>query len=205
MEEKDPIVDKVASKRTGVRVGLVLAVVVVIALELTRKPPPPPELKQQPVTSDAPTNVTLEPISTGPIEVGFDKLGAFPIQPPPVTTNAQGLYVQAPTSIADQIPTNIVALNGRQVLISGFMQPIRLDKGRVSEFLLFRDRDTCCFGGTPAINHWIGVKLTNDATAAKLGRPITVRGTLTVGEIRSDGFLVGLYSMLANEVTDAEF
>ena len=83
------------------------------------------------------------------------------------------------------------------------MQPIRMDKAQVTEFLLFRDRDTCCFGGIPSLNHWIGVKLTNAPTAAKLGRPVTVRGHITVGEIRSDGFLVGLYSMQADEVTDA--
>lgn len=198
MDEQDPV-NKVEGKRGSVRIALVLIVLIVIALELTRKAPPPPELTQESVATTASTNN----IPTTPIEVGFDKLGAFPIQPPAVTTNAQGLYVQAQASISNQIPADIRALNGRRVLISGFMQPIRLDKGKVSEFLLFRDRDTCCFGGTPAINHWIGVKLTNDATAAKLGRPITVRGHLKVGEIRSEGFLVGLYTMEVDQVTDA--
>lgn len=198
MDEQDPV-NKVEGKRGSVRIALVLIVLIVIALELTRKAPPPPELKQESVATTASTNN----IPTTPIEVGFDKLGAFPILPPAVTTNAQGLYIQAQTSISNQIPADIRALNGRRILISGFMQPIRLDKGKVSEFLLFRDRDTCCFGGTPAINHWIGVKLTNDATAAKLGRPITVRGHLKVGEIRSEGFLVGLYTMEVDQVTDA--
>lgn len=186
-------------KRVGVRVGLVVSVAIVIALEFTRTETEPPQLEQQSVAA-----ATTNAIPIGPVEVGFDRLGEFEVKLPPAVENADGLYVQAQTSISNQIPADILALNGRQVLISGFMQPMTMNKGKVTEFLLYRDRDTCCFGGVPAINHWIGVKLTNAPTAAKLGRPITVRGHIKVGEIRSEGFLVGLYTMEADQVTDAE-
>jgi len=191
--------------RIGLRIILVIWVAVMIALEFKRpKNPAPPPPQNQATNTPAPATGPAAGLSQAPVPVGFDRLGAFPIQMPELVETPQGLLVHAPGSISNQIPPDIRRLDGRLVSVSGFMQPVSLKKDKVSEFLLFRDRGTCCFGGTPQINHWIGVVLTNGLTEARLGRPVTVEGRLYVREIRADGALVGIYRMEASRVTDAE-
>lgn len=134
--------------------------------------------------------------------VDFDLLGGFELELPEIIENEQGLFVHADTPILDKVPAAVRELDGRTVTVSGFMQPISLRKGRVEEFLLLRDRDTCCFGGTPQVNHWIAVNLTNGPATARLGRPVSVTGRLSVRELRAEGVIVGLYTMAANNVSD---
>lgn len=190
--------------RIGLRVILVVWVGVMIALELQRpKDPSPPPSKTEPGTN-APAGPPGNHQIKATLPVGFDQLGAYEIRMPELVETKEGLLVHAAGSISNQIPANIRNLDGRLVTVAGFMQPISLKKGKVSEFLLFRDLDTCCFGGTPQLNHWIGVVLTNGTTPAKLGRPVTVEGRLYVREIRTDGVLVGVYRLEASRVTDAD-
>jgi len=44
----------------------------------------------------------------------------------------------------------------------------------------------------------------NGTTAAQLGRPVVVEGRLRVGEIRTEGVLVGLFHMEAGRVTSLD-
>ena len=180
----------------GIRILLLIGIAFAIALETGREAP----LPIKPVRNNEAVQATNDSV----IEAGFDRLGAFPVEMPKLLEDAQGMYMHAKTSITNQVPPEILALDGRRVVVAGFMQPIILSKGKVNEFLLLRDRDTCCFGGTPEINHWIGIKLTDGTTEAKLGRPVYVRGVLRVREIRTDGILVGLYTMQADAVATAE-
>lgn len=183
----------------GIRIALLIGIAFTIALETGREAPrpikPPSSADSETATS---TNAPL-------VAAGFDRLGAFPVEMPRLLEDAQGMYFHAEDSIISQVPPEIRGLDGRRVVVTGFMQPITLNKGKVNEFLLLRDRDTCCFGGRPEINHWIGIKLTNGITEAKLGRPVHVRGVLNVREIRTDGILVGLYTMEADAVVTAEY
>jgi len=66
---------------------------------------------------------------------------------PELFETSEGLLMHAAGSMTNQIPPEIQALNGPQVRVAGFMQPVSLSHARVDEFLLFRDRGTCCFGG----------------------------------------------------------
>jgi len=169
-----------------------LLVAAAILLVLARRPGGSPEQRPLPAAS----------ASASGRQIGFDALGGFELELPEIVEDEQGLFVHANTPIMDKVPPGVRELDGERVSVSGFMQPITLRKGKVTEFLLLRDRDTCCFGGTPQVNHWIGVNLTNAPVAAKLGRPITVSGVLTVREIRAEGVIVGLYTMQADDVRD---
>jgi hypothetical protein len=191
-------------RRLLVRIGLVLSVAVVIAMELTRPEPPPPPSPREGAAAEPVAPTPVKPGADLVVKVGFDRLGAYPVKMPELIETPEGLIVHATGSITNQIPPVIRALNGRQVVVTGFMQPLSLRNGQVNEFLLFRDRGTCCFGGTPQINHWIGVLLTNGMTAAKLGRPVAVEGRLDVDEIRTEGVLVGLYRIAASRVSDPD-
>jgi len=40
----------------------------------------------------------------------------------------------------DQIPASVKALNEKQVAVRGFMMPMKVEKGMVTEFLLLRNQ-----------------------------------------------------------------
>ena len=134
--------------------------------------------------------------------VDFDLLGGFELELPEIVEDERGLFVHANTPFFGKVPKEVREMDGRLVTVAGFMQPITLNKGRVAEFFLLRDRDSCCFGGTPRVNHWISVRMTNGAVAAGLGRPVAVTGRLSVREMRSEGVVVGIYSMEAGKVDE---
>lgn len=101
----------------------------------------------------------------------------------------------------DVIPPNVKALDGRAVTITGFIMPLRLKKGLVTEFLLFKDQASCCFGPAAKMNHYIRVKMNADAAFPPPGTliPYRVYGTLHVGEIMIAGYLTGIYELSAEK------
>lgn len=171
------------------RFGLLAAFAILLALTLRQ---PGDGLRKAPLPEAAKDDAA--------VMAGFDLLAGFELTLPEVIENEQGLLVHADTPVIDGVPEGVRQLDGRTVTVSGFMQPVSLRRGTVDEFLLLRDRDTCCFGGTPKVNHWIGVQVANSPVEARLGRPITVTGRLSVREIRSEGVVVGLYTLEALRV-----
>lgn len=51
---------------------------------------------------------------------------------------------------ATAVPETATAVNGREVLLKGYMYPGKQQQGIV-QFLLVRDQGDCCFGGNPKI------------------------------------------------------
>lgn len=103
-----------------------------------------------------------------------------------------------------RIPDDIKALNGKQIAISGFMMPLDQDPDGATEFVLNGNYDMCGFGGPVSINGWMMVKYIGKGKAPYTHLPITVFGTLEVGEERRDGRVVSLYRMKADAVTTPE-
>jgi len=60
------------------------------------------------------------------------------------------------------VPDSARALNGRDVLLKGYMYPGSRQRG-ITEFLLCRDQGDCCFGGTPKITDRVLVRLADPA------------------------------------------
>jgi hypothetical protein len=103
----------------------------------------------------------------------------------------------------DIIPPNVKALNGRPVTVTGFLMPLRLKKGLVTEFLLFKDQASCCFGPAAKMNHYIRVKMRTEGFPPPGGLvPYRVRGVLQVGEINVQGYLTGIYQLEAEKVVE---
>ena len=101
----------------------------------------------------------------------------------------------------DVIPLNVKALHGRTVAISGFIMPLRLKKGLVTEFLLFKDQAACCFGPAAKMNHYIRVKMSQGGFPPSASLvPYTAYGLLHVGEIHVQGYLTGIYELDAEKV-----
>jgi hypothetical protein len=94
-----------------------------------------------------------------------------------------------------QIPADIKALDGKKTVISGFMLPVKVNKGVVTEMLLMKDQMSCCYGATPGLNDFIIVRLPEGKGKLMVDTPIFVYGTLKVGAVVENGFLAGVYQL----------
>jgi hypothetical protein len=128
--------------------------------------------------------------AAGETNAGFDVLGGFPFTPPAYDPAKPDEPV-APR-VDGQIPTAVKKLDGRKVVVTGFMLPTRMEGRQVTEFLLLRDQAMCCFGGQPQMNEWVVVRM------AKPGMylpdvPRSFEGMLKVGAIEENGYMCGIY------------
>jgi len=125
-----------------------------------------------------------------PMQIGFDKLASFNYDVPdgPAPTNAVETAA-APS----QIPQAVRDLDQKFVTLKGFMLPLKVESGLVTELLIMRDQSMCCFGTVPKINEWVSVKMTGKGVKPIMDQAVTMEGRLHVGEIRENGYLVGIY------------
>ena len=124
--------------------------------------------------------------------VGFDKLSAFKYDVPEDAGATNSAALKDPDQ---QIPAEVKAYNGRRVSLKGFMLPLKVEGGLVTELLIMRDQSMCCYGAVPKINEWVSVKMTSKGVKPVMDQAVTLQGTLKVGAIRENGYLVGIYQM----------
>jgi hypothetical protein len=163
---------------------------------------------QPPGTATGTTSSTTTPPSksTGDgdyMTVTFDTLSGYYYEIPDVVEpdKAPKESTDGAKRPKDQIPAPVRALNSRKVSIQGFMIPIKLDKGAAKTFLIVKDRSVCCFGRTPRMNEWVSVKMTGDKTTKFIAdQPVTIFGTLEVGEQIENGEVLSIYRLNADDV-----
>lgn len=119
------------------------------------------------------------------VAVGFDKLASYEFTAPEDPA-------KAPAAEA-QIPDRVKAFDDKKVAVTGFMLPVKMDAGLVTEFLLVKDPMMCCYGVMPKVNEWVVVKMVGKGVPPLMDVPITFEGTLKVGQIYEGGYLTGLY------------
>ena len=96
----------------------------------------------------------------------------------------------------NRIPDSIAKLDGKPVAGEGFMLPLRVEAGKISEFLVLRDQSLCCYGAVPKINEFIFMRTPEgQGIPAAMDRKITFLGRLRVGEVVENDYLVGIYEM----------
>ena len=128
--------------------------------------------------------------------IGFEKLSGYPFEvPDDLLAPPSNQVAQATARTEAQIPKEVKALDRRRVALKGFMLPLKVEDGSVTELLIMKDQSMCCYGTVPKINEWVSVKMTGAGVKPFMDRPVTFYGTLHVGEIRENGYLVGIYSM----------
>lgn len=148
------------------------------------------------VVTNGPVKSVVENVSTnaepevvdGYLKVGFENLAGFEYVMPDDVPQGQ----EAPK---DQIPPKVKELNAKPVALRGFMLPLKVEKGLVTEMLLMRDQSMCCFGTAPKINEWVSVKMTEKGVKPVMDTPVTMFGKLQVGEMKENGYLVGIYQL----------
>ncbi len=129
--------------------------------------------------------------------VGFDKLASFTFDMPDEPAATNSAPVAAPK---DQIPVAIKALNNERVALKGFMLPLKVESGLVTEMLIMRDQSMCCYGTVPKITEWVSVKMNSEGVKPIMDQPVTLFGKLNVGEMRENGYLVGIYQMSGDKM-----
>lgn len=107
-----------------------------------------------------------------------------------------------PSPASEIFPEKVLNLNGRKIALTGFIMPVKIDdQGYVEEFALNGNYDMCFFGAPSRMNQWVHVKMLGGAKAKFSHSPITVMGTLEVGERVENGFVVSLYRLNGDKAT----
>jgi len=145
---------------------------------------------------------TIVPASQddGYMPIGFDKLAGYQIE---ISDELLGPQTNNATKSADtQIPKTVKDLSDKKISLRGFMLPLKVEGGLVTELLIMKDQSMCCYGTTPKINEWVSVKMKNGGVRPLMDEPVTLLGRLKVGETRENGYLVGIYSMDADKMAE---
>lgn len=136
--------------------------------------------------------------------VSFAYLSSFEYDVPDPFT-LKGMKEEEISKLSEQIPDYIKRLDSKKIAVKGFMVPIDVEGEGVKSFILTYSQMMCCFGQMPWYNEWVYVEMTDGKPASFYNdTPITVSGTLDVGEEIEDGFVISLYRMKAeNVIADA--
>jgi hypothetical protein len=94
-------------------------------------------------------------------------------------------------------------LEGRRVIIEGFMIATDFDKDKVTEFILARDPVGCCYSTTPQVHQFIRVRVKPPGVNEMTYNTVVARGVLHVGAKRDNGLLSSIYQMDAEIVKDS--
>jgi hypothetical protein len=136
---------------------------------------------------------------------GFDLLSGYEIEISddllgPVTNDL--VAVTARTEAL--IPPTVKALDKKRVALKGFMLPLKVEGGLVTEMLIMKDQSMCCYGTVPKIHEWVSIKMTEKGVKPLMDQAVTLFGTLHVGEMRENGYLVGIYRMDGEKMAATE-
>lgn len=131
-------------------------------------------------------------IEKGYLKLSFEHLASFTFVPP--TVDAAADQASAAKRVDEQIPANVKSWSGKKALLVGFMIPVKMEKGLVTEFLLMRNTLACCFGATPSINEWVTVKM-KKGVPPTMDVPVEFYGELKVSPVFENGYLSGIYQL----------
>lgn len=153
---------------------------------------------------DSGKNLTFEKTANGDFyKLTFRKLASFEyVHPDPELLKKS----ETPFAVlGDQIPAVVRRLNGQPAIVVGFMVPFEMAKdGSIISFAVTQNQAYCCYGVAPEINEWILVEASPELEVSyDPVSPIAVSGIFEVGEEIEEGFVLSIYRMKADKVTDA--
>ena len=176
-----------------------------------KQPEPPEVILQEPIQN--PEDVGTEPVQNPeagkpvppPVElaqpamigdysvISFDKLASFAYEVPddPITDPKAKAVIEK-----NIIPKAVTDFHKKKIALKGYMLPLKVEGGKITEMLIMRDQSMCCYGTVPKINEWVSVRMPKDKGVKPImDVPITIFGTLKVGEVLENGYLVGIYEL----------
>jgi hypothetical protein len=76
-----------------------------------------------------------------------------------------------------------------------------LKNGKTTRFLLVKDQSLCCFGRMPRMNEWVSVTMKPGKAARVIqDQPVTVFGSIAVGEDMDKGEVLSIYRVDSEDV-----
>jgi len=84
-------------------------------------------------------------------------------------------------------PEDIMAVNGQQVKLMGFMFPLQ-EADELTTFCLLRSTQTCCYGPRPQFNQYVLVEMTTPVKFERLA-PVVVEGKFFVDAKPNEGYI----------------
>jgi hypothetical protein len=166
---------------------------------------PVPRVEVASVAGDSPAPATAPAANIDPTsykDISFQVLAGYKYIEPVPREGAKPEEIEAERK-KNQIPADVIALNGSKAVVEGWMVPMQVDdNGGVKSFVLVKTQPQCCFGDTQKMNEWIDVSMPAGQTAEfNVDRPVKVHGQLEVGEKVEDGFVLSIYRMKADKVS----
>jgi len=146
-------------------------------------------------------SVPTPAVENGYLKLGFEQLASYPFTPPAFDPAANP-NVKPPTG-EEQIPAVVKAWNGKKAVVTGYMVPVKMDKGLVVEFLLMRNTMACCFGGVPNMTEWVVVKM-KKGVPPLMDVPVAFYGELKVGAMFENGYMTGLYELEGEKMGEVQ-
>jgi hypothetical protein len=102
--------------------------------------------------------------------------------------------------VRDLLPERVTALAGEPIRIRGYILPSFQQTG-LTQFVLVRDNQECCFGPGAALHDCIVVRMRPGKTADFSIRPVAVAGVFRIDELRApDGTHLAIYALDGDEV-----
>ncbi len=92
------------------------------------------------------------------------------------------------------MPKRIKELDGKKVMMTGFMLPID-EVEKIKEFLLVQSLWSCCYGQPPDINGIVRVVMPKGKTTDYFFDPLKIVGTFKVEATMLDGYCVDIYQL----------
>jgi hypothetical protein len=161
------------------------------AITIVAAPQPPP------VTVMAPVAGTPAPAAakTGDyVQIGFDKLAGFPLRLRWVMVDP--VRIKGVQKMIGDVPPEIKSLDQSKIAVRGFMLPLKLEDGKVTEFFLLRTQARCCYGLPIQMNELLTVHMDGPGVKSIMDQPITIYGRLHIGESHdAAGVLTSIYSL----------
>jgi hypothetical protein len=155
----------------------------------------------QPKTNAVPAAVTT-PADAAPVaaksgdylQVGFDKLSGFPLRLHWVLVDP--VRIKGVQSMMGDVPPYIKSLDNGKIAVRGFMLPLKLEDGKVTEFFLLRTQARCCYGLPIQMNELLTVHMAKPGVKSIMDQPVTIYGRLHVSESHDDtGALTSIYTL----------
>ncbi len=131
------------------------------------------------------------------VELSFDKLANYTFEVPAGTVAAGDAGKSN-----GQIPDEVKAFDKKKVALTGYMLPLKVENGLVTEMLIMKDQSMCCYGAVPRINDWVSVKMAGKGVKSVMDLPVTVYGLIHIGEMLENGYLIGIYRMDGEKIAD---
>jgi hypothetical protein len=169
------------------------------AVKAASTPDPKPAVAPAPVPSSSTDPAYAFQQTGGYLIVGFDKLASYEFSAP----DTQVTNTPPTGDVGDKyIPARIKWLDGKKVIIKGFLLPLKVEAEKATEFLILRNQSACCYGVPPKITEFLSVTVKGAGVEPTMDQPVNVKGTLHVGTMRENGYIVGVYSLDGEKLID---